>query len=313
MVREGNSTPWVSSLQWGQIAVCIAINLQWRGFLVFLGERCSLSVSAIGRSVTQQWGQPGQPWRGKFMLLGPRTTSSPLLWLRNKHSGNCIKRLSVLHRPAHSARLVIEGLISVDALLLHIHTGHNCFSHLMLILSLVHMPLPVPSFVTICQIFVFWFPDISAKLPLTVHKSVYLSFWPSLNSDRVDNQTYRSKFCALGGCPINTVSPDDSRMGLECCFKVLPTHGTELSVNEALAFSSSGTCHCPPAKGHRVVKRQRGSRRRCAGDWTTSCATSCCLQELTALCIWSHLHRLHLMLDCWRLQPTSYLDGSENI
>lgn len=89
------------------------------------------------------------------MLLGPRTTSSPLLWLRNKHSGNCIKRLSVLHRPAHSARLVIEGLISVDALLLHIHTGHNCFSHLMLILSLVHMPLPVPSFVTICQIFVF--------------------------------------------------------------------------------------------------------------------------------------------------------------
>lgn len=62
------------------------------------------------------------------MLLGPRTTSSPLLWLRNKHSGNCIKRLSVLHRPAHSARLVIEGLISVDALLLHIHTGHNCFS-----------------------------------------------------------------------------------------------------------------------------------------------------------------------------------------
>lgn len=76
-------------------------------------------------------------------------------------------------------------------------------------------------------------------------RSVLQFFWPSLNSDSMDSQTYCSKFCALGGSPINTASPDHCRMGSRCCFKMMPTHCAKLPVNDALAFSSSETAHPP--------------------------------------------------------------------
>lgn len=139
------------------------------------------------------------------------------------------------------------------------------------------------------QTFVFsWVPNISDKLPVAVHESVYLHFRPSLNPDKVDNQMHRSKSCPLGEFSITTVLLGHPWMnGVVLLQHPLPVDANILckticKLGLSFFFLSQLRCLGTPRWGHRLVERQQHAGVGAAGDRATSHVTRLFPQELPA-------------------------------